>query len=98
MIRCARLVLLVFFIVCARGCAPPPVREPTGGGVPFGGDCSRERCAEGLTCRYEGSPGALASRCRLEVGRCRDGLDCAPSSQRCLRLGERLGVCRDAGI
>jgi hypothetical protein len=73
--------------------APPPLT-----GARFDERCETEECGEGLACRYAGQPGALERRCALEPGRCRDSHDCAPSSQRCMRLNERLGVCQDSGI
>jgi hypothetical protein len=86
-------------VVLMSGCGAPLVAAPQPlSGAQFGEPCRRDECGEGLVCRYEGQPGAFERRCGLDVGRCRDSLDCAPSMQRCMRLNERLGVCQSSGI
>jgi hypothetical protein len=52
-------------------------------------------CAEGFSCHYEPSHAAKGV-CRVETGRCRFDLDCAPS-QACQRRTERLGICAERG-
>ncbi|MET0412916.1 MAG: hypothetical protein ABW217_16540 [Polyangiaceae bacterium] len=101
--RAPRWLLAIGFVClavsAAAGCAVSPFAAPPPlTGAQFNERCETEECGEGLTCRFAGQPGALERRCALEPGRCRDSHDCAPSSQRCMRLNERLGVCQDAGI
>jgi hypothetical protein len=88
-------LLLATLIACGN---PPSAAPAPLAGARVGDRCERHECGEGLVCRYEGRPGAFERRCGLDVGRCRDSLDCSPSVQRCMRLGERLGVCQDSGI
>jgi hypothetical protein len=83
----------------AAGC-PAPSGAPAMpiAGVTVDAPCVKQRCAEGLICRYAEPASRAAHRCVLAPGRCRDAWDCASSVQRCMRLGTRLGVCQDSGL
>jgi hypothetical protein len=99
--RAAGARFVWFVSVTIGGCANHSSRhlEPDRAvpGVTVDAPCVRDRCGEGLICRYDDGR-AGGNRCVLQPGRCRDEWDCTGSVTRCRRFGTLLGVCQDEGL